>query len=167
MGRISSPSLNKAGYSMFWNSMWDDKHNFSNLITEDEFLRITIPLIFEDNYANDLIFYLKDKKLSFDILQDYEIFYKTLNPNKITKLIKAEKFDLFVSKSWILRYQGWVILYIFIYLPIFNAFLSNSDTNMNFNKSYFNIFFNYYYNLFKVNYNSNYFFSQITYKANF
>lgn len=167
MGRISSPSLNKAGYSMFWNSMWDDKHNFSNLINEDEFLRISIPLIFEDNYANDLISYLKDKKLSFEVLQDYEIFSKNLNCNKLVKLVKSEKFDLFVSKSWILRYQGWIILYIFVYLPSFNTFLLNSDTNIIFNKSYFNIFFNYYYNLFKLNYNNDYFYTQITYKTNF
>jgi len=167
MGRISSPCLNKAGYSMFWNNMWDDKHNFSKILCEDEFLRVTMPLVFEDNFSNDLVMYLKKENISDQKLNFYEIFCKNSKPIDIRKWLKLEKVSLFFSKTWILRYQGWIILYIFIYLPVFNNFLVEESANFDFEKSYFNIFFNYYYNLLKISYNNRYLNSQLIQKNDF
>lgn len=167
MGRISSPCINKAGYSMFWNNMWDDKHNYSKILCEDEFLRITMPLVFEDNFSNDLALYIKKEHIFLEKLNLYEIFCKNLKPISIYKLLKSEKISLFFSKTWIMRYQGWVVLYIFIYLPVFNNFLIEESINFEFEKSYFNVFFNYYYNVLKTNYNNNHLNSQLIQKDDF
>lgn len=167
MGRISSPCINKAGYSMFWNNMWDDKHNYSKILCEDEFLRITMPLVFEDNFSNDLALYIKKEHIFLEKLNLYEIFCKNLKPISIYKLLKSEKISLFFSKTWIMRYQGWVVLYIFIYLPVFNNFLIEESINFEFEKSYFNVFFNYYYNVLKINYNNNHLNSQLIQKDDF
>jgi hypothetical protein len=157
MGRISSPCLNKVGYSMFWNSMWDDKHNFSKLLNEDEFLRVCIPLFFEDNLSNDLVLYLKKSKFLDLNLKKYSIFSKGYKNINLYKYFKSEKFYLFFSKIWILRYQGWIIIYIFLYIPVFNKFFTHKEKNLEYNLVYNDIFFNYYYNLNKLNYNNNYF----------
>lgn len=156
MGRISSPCLNKVGYSMFWNSMWDNKHNFSKLLNEDEFLRICVPLFFEDNLSNDLVLYLKKSKFLDLSLRKYEVFSKGSKNIHIYKYFKSDKFYMFFSKIWILKYQGWIIIYIFIYIPVFNKFLLNKEKNLNNNFSYYSIFFNYYYNLIKLNYSGGY-----------
>lgn len=146
---------------MFWNSMWDDKHNFSKLLNEDEFLRVCVPLFFEDNLSNDLVLYLKKSPFLDLNLQKYEIFSKGTKNINLYKFFRSEKFYMFFSKIWILRYHGWVIIYIFIYVPVFNKFLISKEKNTAFNLSYYSIFFNYYYNLLKLNYNNNF------YKNNF
>jgi len=167
MGRISSPCLNKAGYSMFWNSMWDNKHNFSNLVCEDDFLKVCIPLIFEDDFVSDLSLYLKKRDIFKEKLDHYNVFSKNYKNISIYKSFKNNKFYSFFSKLWILRYQGWVIIYIFVYMPIFNNFLKNKNEFFKFNQLYYFIFFNYYFNLNKLNFNNKYFNNQIFYKYSF
>lgn len=168
MGRISSPCLNKAGLSMFWNSMWDDKHNFTKLLNENEFINICVPLIFEDFSSNNLIFHFKKKQFNLVEYEDYNIFLKkTINIKNIFNLLKFENFYSFVSKTWVLRYHGWIIIYIFIYLPAFNSFLTDVENSFENEHLYYNVFFNYYFNLLKINFNNNYFNNQVSCKTSF
>jgi hypothetical protein len=78
--------------------MWDDKHNFSKLLNEDEFLRVCIPLFFEDNLSNDLVLYLKKSKFLDLNLKKYSIFSKGYKNINLYKYFKSEKFYLFFSK---------------------------------------------------------------------
>lgn len=144
--------------------MWDNKHNFSKLMCEDEFLKVCVPLIFEDNFVDDLSLYIKKTSISKEKLDFYNVFSKNLKNISIYKFFKNNKFYSFFSKLWILRYQGWVIIYVFVYMPVFNNFLKDKNEFYRFNQSYYSIFFNYYFNLNKLNYNNKYFNNQIFYK---
>ena len=73
---------------------------------------------------------------------------------------------MFFSKLWILIYQGWVIIYLFIYVPVFNKSLIEEEISIN-NLSYYTIFFNYYYNLIKLSYTYEYFNNNLGFKNDF
>lgn len=134
MAQISIPMSNKVGYSMFWNSMWDGKINFSRLLKEDIYLNIFIPLIFQDKISTKIIktrdFNKLIKKIDFF---RYNLHLKTNNLNKLSfynYITSLNKIKYFSSKVWILKYQKWVIIYFFVYLPKFNT-LKNIENNPN------------------------------------
>lgn len=119
MGQISIPASNKSGYSMFWNSMWDSKHNYNIFLKQDIFIKSSLILFFSDYSSDKLFFFLKNdsrkklkkykisnirnkKKINFNLY--YNFFRNNVNNN-----------DIFFSKLWLLRYQSWVILNISIF----------------------------------------------------
>ena len=59
MGQISIPASNKSGYSMFWNSMWDSKHNYNVFLKQDIFIKSSLILFFSDYSSDKLFFFLK------------------------------------------------------------------------------------------------------------
>jgi len=61
VAQISIPISNKVGYSMYWNSMWDSKINFSRSLKEDIYLRQFIPLIFNDKVSTKILKTIKYK----------------------------------------------------------------------------------------------------------
>lgn len=120
MGQINMPMLNKVGYSMFWDSMWDNKINYTRSFKEDIYLKRFIILIFDDCISSNTIkFY--NKKYSKLILNTYRIPTR-LKSNKelYSYLIKNNKVVFYNSKVWVLKYQKWVVLYLYIYLPLHN-----------------------------------------------
>ena len=133
MGQVSTPILNKVGYSMFWSSMWDNKINYNRSFKEDIYLKRFINLIFEDcASANTIKFY--NKQYSKIIFNTYRIPTKAKKPKELYKyLTKNNKIVFYSSKLWILKYQKWIILYIYLYLPIYNKlktriFIQNHNT---------------------------------------
>jgi len=145
MGQISIPASNKSGYSMFWNSMWDSKHNYSVLLKQDIFIKSSLILFFSDYSSDKLFFFLKlnsrfkfkkykinnirnKKKINFN---SYYHFFRNINNN-----------DIFFSKLWLLRYQTWVILNISIF-----SFFKEDVFKKKLEISFDNWFFYYYKNL--------------------
>lgn len=124
MAQISIPMANKVGYSMYWNSMWDNKVNFSRSLREDIFLNTFVPLIFEDNTSNRVLKTLDFGKITKkEILQKYNLHIRNDNLKKNTfykYIANLNKVLYFSSKIWILKYQKWVIIYFFMYLPKFS-----------------------------------------------
>ena len=112
---------------MFWNSMWDDKHNFSKLLNEDEFLKICVPLFFEDNLSNDLILYLRKSKYNENDYKKYRIFSKGYKNINIFKFFKSEKLYMFFSKLWILIHIIEHLLYLII--TVQRKMVSQFNTN--------------------------------------
>ena len=165
MGQISVPSLNRTGYSMYWNSMWDDKHNYTRNLKEDIFIKRFMPLFFEDSISSFLLTSNIIKKKFNN--QNYEIFIKpdqNLNEFK-NYIIDLNKSPLYFSKSWILKYQTWVIIYFFVYSFSFNKLLNKNSVYID--DSIFNpeidILSNYYYTLTLSNYDFT-FFKKFIYK---
>jgi len=149
MGQISIPASNKSGYSMFWNSMWDSKHNYSIFLKQDIFIKSSLLLFFSDYSSDKLFFFLKfnsrnkfkkyklnnvknKKKLNFN---SYYHFLRNTNNN-----------DIFFSKIWLLRYQSWVIINISIF-----SFLKNDIFKKKLEINFDNWFFYYYKNLLILN----------------
>ena len=149
MGQISIPAANKSGYSMFWNSMWDSKHNYNIFLKQDIFIKSTLILFLNDYSSDKLFFYLKlnsrqyfkkylisDLKLKKNInFGSYYNYIRDLNNNN----------SLFFSKLWLLRYQSWVILNISVL-----SFFKNDVLKKNIDINFDNWFFLYYKNLFYV-----------------
>lgn len=145
MGQISIPAANKSGYSMFWNSMWDSKHNYNIFLKQDIFIKSSLILFFSDYSSDKLFFFLKSdsrnkfKKYNINIIRNkrkinfnlYYKFFRNVNNN-----------DIFFSKLWLLRYQSWVILNISIFC-FFKEEVFKKKLEINFD----NWFFYYYKNL--------------------
>lgn len=146
MGQISIPAANKSGYSMFWNSMWDSKHNYNIFLKQDIFIKSSLILFFSDYSSDKLFFFLKSnsrnkfKKYKINIIRNkkkinfnlYYKFFRNVNNNN----------DIFFSKLWLLRYQSWVILNISIFC-FFKDEVFKKKLEINFD----NWFFYYYKNL--------------------
>ena len=150
MGQISIPASNKSGYSMFWNSMWDSKHNYNIFLKQDIFIKSSLILFFSDHSSDKLFFFLKfdsrnkfkkyrinniknKKKINFNL---YYRFIKNINNND----------DIFFSKLWLLRYQSWIVLNISIF-SFFKEEIFTKKLEVNFD----NWFFYYYKNLLMIN----------------
>lgn len=149
MGQISIPESNKSGYSMFWNSMWDSKHNYNIFLKQDIFIKSSLVLFFSDHSSDKLFFFLKldsrnrFKKYSINNLKNK----KKLNFNSYYNFIRnSNNNDIFFSKLWLLRYQSWVILNISIF-----SFFKNEILKKKLEISFDNWFFYYYKNLLIIN----------------
>lgn len=149
MGQISIPASNKSGYSMFWNSMWDSKHNYNVFLKQDIFIKSSLILFFSDYSSDKLFFFLKfDSRNKFKKFKIHSIRNKKkINFNSYYNFIRNNnKNDIFFSKLWLLRYQAWVILNISIF-SFFKEGVFKKKLEINFD----NWFFYYYKNLFLTN----------------
>ena len=174
MGRVSVPILNKSGYSMYWNSMWDDKLNYSRSLKEDIFLKEFVYLFFEGG-SNFMIFLnLKDfsKKLEYFKKKYFFKTKKIIKKNDIGteisyKLVikKKNKFRPYLSKVWLIRYQGWIIIYFYAYSFNLSSFYKKSINYKKNYKKYSNIISIYYNNLIKIRYNFNLYKNVLDFKS--
>ena len=152
MGQMSIPMLNKVGYSMYWDSMWDNKVNYTRNLKDSIFLNKFMDLFLMDDISINIV----DKKLiSKKILEKYDFplykFNKSVN-NKI--LFKRNNHQKYTSKTWIFRYQKWIILYCFLYSSKYNI-LKKVDIYKK-KKVYYNNNLFYIYNIYSkslINYN--------------
>lgn len=145
MGQISIPAANKSGYSMFWNSMWDSKHNYNIFLKQDVFIKSSLILFFSDYSSDKLFFFLKLN--SRNNFKSYKIINfknkKKINFNLYYKFFrKNNNSDIFFSKLWVLRYQSWILLHISVFF-----FLKDDISKKKIEINFDNWFFNYYKNL--------------------
>lgn len=151
MGQASIFTLNKVNHSMFWNSLWDDKINFSKSLKEDIFFRNFLEIFFESNSSFKFLkknyFFLKRRAPE----KYYNIFFK-YNYKELEKYLIDLKINIiFFSKFWILKYQSWFIIYFYM----FDFKISEKKYNIKKSKiSNINILIEFYINI--LNLNSNY-----------
>ena len=81
MAQKSIPVFNKVGYSMFWNSMWDNKNNFSKKFQKENFIKKFIKFFFYDFFQNRFVYHYNLKKIDLFILNN------KYNLNNISKKI--------------------------------------------------------------------------------
>lgn len=150
MGQKSIPTLNKTGYSMFWNSMWDDKINFSKSLKKDFFLKNVIYFILDE--PNSFSIFKKNFKFFKNqiFFKKYKIYYKYNYKNKLIYNKKNSRpIVKYFSKIWILKYQQWFLIFLFTF---FNKIIYGKiDTYKN-KKSFFEFFFYYHVFILKSNY---------------
>ena len=163
MGRVSMPIMNKTGYSMYWNSMWDDKINYSRSLKDSIFIKDFIYVLFEGGYSYFFFLDLKNcennnnflnlkKKYSF---HTKKIFKKNDIGSIISyKLIKKKKnkFRPYLSKIWILNYQTWVVVYFYIYSFNLSIFFKRLKSKFKYSSVYTNIILKYYDSSLKIKY---------------
>jgi len=143
MGRISTPILNKVGYSMFWNSMWDNKINYTRSLKEDIYLNRFVNLVFEDNISANTLKFFNKKYLNLNYSL-YKIPSKVKTEKNLKNyFIKFGKVEFYTSRLWILKYQKWVILYLYIYLPLHNKLKIRKNLlfkDLDYNDDIFNLY---------------------------
>lgn len=133
MGQASIPMLNKVGSSMYWNSMWDNKINYTSNLCEDIFLKKFVPLIFKDNtsFRNLNVLNLDRKQLKI-IKNKYRLHISIIGVKKtnFTKyIVKSKKVESYFSRLWVMKYQKWVVLYLYVYIPKFSE-LRKAEKNL-------------------------------------
>jgi hypothetical protein len=122
MGQISLPVLNRTGYSMFWQSVWDEKHNYNRGLKEDILLRRVLSLFFYDRMVHKRHF------VNYDVIENSSILYdldswsvfkdnKHLYIHFLNSLKKKNNTPYYVLKVWILKFQTWVVIFFSLYVP--------------------------------------------------
>jgi len=159
MVQKNTPYINKSGYSMFWNSMWDSKNNYSKFLQKDFFIKSFINYFFSDFLQNQFIFKMNLKKLHFnEIKNKYDLNFLNSNKNYINLYLNNNNFsnELHISKIWLFKYQNWIVLYFFIFSKS-NSYVFNKNLKLYKSNLYFyNYLNNYYLNLLKLNFNDKY-----------
>lgn len=169
MAQKSISVMNKSGYSMFWNSMWDNKNNFSKFLQNDFFIKSFINYFFIDFFQNQFVYFYNFKKINFDyLLYNYNLKY--LQNNKKFLNIYLNNFfndELYISKIWLFKYHNWIIIFFFIYSKNNSRLLFNKINPINNNSHIFNLITNYYINLLNNSFNNDYLENNIFFKNNF
>lgn len=113
MGQSSIPVLNRSGYSMFWTSVWDSKHNYTSLFKEDVLIRKYISLLFNEKISAQPTMF--NKNINFSNVNYWQKIYNikfVINKSSLaTFLQRFNKLPVYISKIHIIRLNGWVILY--------------------------------------------------------
>ena len=135
MGQSGISMLNKTGYSMFWNSMWDNKISYNRHFKEDIFLNKFFLLGFNDNLSNNFISEFKNLKKNSKFTTNQNINLNKVNLKNY--LLNLNKIEYFSSKLWVFRYQNWLILYHFIFITNSNKNNNNIFNNTNLYKNNF------------------------------
>lgn len=158
MGRISMPMMNKTGYSMYWNSMWDDKLNYTRTFKEDILLKVFFNLFVEGGYLfisrhklGGMENYLKMLKIRYNL----HFIKKRKDETHFNYFLDVSKnSQRYLSRVWLFKYQSWVIFYFFTYTFSSSKFFKKKKQKKP-NKQYFNLLHVYYYNLLKIDYDYN------------
>ena len=152
------PIMNKTGYSMYWNSMWDDKINYTRSLKEDIFVKIFFNLFIEGGYTFLLRYKIKNIDLHLDFLKktyNLHILKKKKEDNKYNYITDYSRFsEPYSSKIWMMKYQTWVIFYFFIYSFNSGVFFKKKKIKIRkSSKKYYDLLNSYYFNLNKIDYN--------------
>jgi hypothetical protein len=148
--------MNKTGYSMYWNSMWDDKLNYTRSFKEDILIRMFFNLFIEGGYTFVIRHKIVDidKHLNF-LKSQYglHILKKKKDETHYNYFLDTSKTsEQYISRIWLLKYQNWVIFYFFTFSFDSSTF-SKKKIIKKATKQYFNLVSNYYHNLLKLDYN--------------
>lgn len=161
------PYINKTGYSMFWNSMWDSKNNYSKNLQKDFFIKSFINFFFSDFLQNQLILKFNFfNKHSYYLMNTYN--FQSIDKNKLY-LYSNTKFndELYISKIWLFKYHNWIIIYFFIFSKL-NSYVFKKNTKISMNSSYlYNYLNNYFMKFFNIDICKKYNNSSLFNKNNF
>lgn len=88
MGQINLPLLNRTGYSVFWDSCFENKFNFSRDLYISLFAKKILKLFFKDKESK-IFFFLKKKQIKAIFLNDLK---KSNNFNAQNQFLKVNNF---------------------------------------------------------------------------
>jgi hypothetical protein len=121
MGQVTLPVLNRKGYSSAWENSWDDVKNYSNIFSEDIFLqRYVLKMLTTYNSSSHNLL-ASFKKCDFFITRHLPFLEKednmTRQQYKEFLNERVKKIPSYFSRIFIIRYNTWIILYTYIYIP--------------------------------------------------
>ncbi len=136
MGQTKFKYINRSGYSIYWNNSWESKNNFKKSFINFYFLDIFLNKFFNDNLFVKDYFFKKNKSFNFN--KNY--FSKNILFLKKKYIIKKKlkNLKIFNSKIWILNYQNWIIIKIYIYVTKYNYISNIKKKKIIFSKKKYN-----------------------------
>ena len=94
------PYINKSGYSMFWNSMWDNKNNYSKFLQKDYFIKSFINYFFSDFLQNQFVFKTNFNKLDLNSIKlNYNYNFLSNNKNYLNLFLNNKINNEFFLKN--------------------------------------------------------------------
>ena len=112
MGQTKFKILNRSGYSVHWNNSWESSKNYKKNFTNFLFLELFLEKIFNDNLFVQDYFFLKSNSSKINFISQNLLYLKKINIFKSN----YKKLKVLNSKIWILKYQNWVIVNIYVYI---------------------------------------------------
>lgn len=133
MGQISLPVLNRTGYSMFWQSVWDSKLNYTRNWKEDYLIRKIVSFVFIKRWTKNWRFYTSKILKNSIILENKNVFNYFSDPITLHKTVAEENREKkehlkYVLRVWIVKFQKYIIIYFFLYTPKQFSFYIKKDT---------------------------------------
>lgn len=119
MGQISYPVLNRFGYSMYWNDMWDSLYSYNRFLLKSLFLNFFFSDFF--NFYLSLNFFFFSNFFEKNVSRIREKLIPEILNIDLTKFRKINKFyeenvsSSLTGRIHMLVFGGWWILSIFIY----------------------------------------------------
>ena len=122
MGHSSLPMLNKAGTTIRWPSIWDDKHFYNIKFEEDIFLKIFFDLILREPvflycyyFKKNFLINLRNLLISNNFLTFHK--FKNFYLLRIFKL-NNHPFLFYFMRFYILRVKNIHIIFLNLFFPI-------------------------------------------------
>jgi len=128
LGQKSYPILNRLGYSMYWDSMWDNIKLFSLMWRKNKIVSDYVKGFISDKYFQKFQFIKGRNKIdlrSSIFSNKYKLFF--LNPNDLSFSRSFKSNPMFTSKTWLFVYQRWVIVKIFLFFSTKKKFKNLLD----------------------------------------
>ena len=150
MGKISYPILNRYGYSMYWDNMWDNLQYYNKFFRKGLFFNLVFFNLFNFYLTLNFFFYTKNFYKNLDLCRGkYKNFYINFNlqaAKHININYGKNLNSTYPGKIWIFVIEHWYIISVFMYNSVFSEF-SPSSTQARIK----NIFPHIYYNIFVKN----------------
>lgn len=133
MGQTKFKSLNRSGYSIYWDNSWESKNNYKKKFINYFFLDLFLEKIFNDSLFVQDYFFLKNKQ----VLNKKNYLYKNIIFLKKFYNFKNifKKLKIFNSKIWIFNYQDWIIVNVYTYVSNNNVSINTIKKKKIINKS--------------------------------
>jgi hypothetical protein len=114
MGQTKFKYLNRVGCGIFWNNSWESINNYKKNFINFYFLDLFLNKFFNDNLFIKDYFYKKKNNQCIN----NKFFYKNILflKKKYNFKKKIKNIKIFNSKIWILNYQNWVIIKVYVYV---------------------------------------------------
>ena len=138
MGQISYPILNRFGYSMYWNNMWDNISCYNKFLLKSLFFNNFFFNFFNFFLSLNFFFYTKHfnsnaltaRQQNQGLIQNFDS-KKIKKPNELYKEVASGYLS---GRVGILVFNGWYIISINLYLleqriPEDNAKSDDSDSS--------------------------------------
>lgn len=126
MGQSSIPTLNRSGYSMFWTSVWENKHMYTSLFKEDTLIRKYITLLLNEKISTHKTNLNINKINQSNWVKTYNIKFDFSSETLFNVLQRFNKLPIYISKIHIIRLNNWVVVYFVAATPNTSMYIPNS-----------------------------------------
>lgn len=121
MGQVTLPVLNRKGFSDNWYNTWNKNYSYNTNLSEDAYLDIFFKIFFKNwlssNHLNSYKYFNISKKYRIQKYIDYTYESSLKEFIKEFSIKRNKKFPYYISRLFIIKYNQWILLYSYIYVP--------------------------------------------------